>query len=224
MPKDIASYIDHTLLKPETTTKQIQKLCEEALHHHFFAVCVNSSMISTCKEILRGSQVKIASVVGFPLGVCDSSTKTYETTRAIQLGASEIDMVLHLGAVKSGNWTFVEKDIKDIVLASNGHIVKVILETHLLTEEEKRKACEVSLNAGAHFVKTSTGFSGGGATQADVQLMKSIVQNKAQVKASGGIRSFETALQMIQAGATRLGTSSGVAIVENKTSLDKSGY
>lgn len=221
-PEDIASYIDHTLLKPEATRAQIQKLCEEALTYRFYAVCVNSSMISVCKEILKNSSVKIASVIGFPLGACDTSTKVFETTRALNLGAQEIDMVLHIGAVKSQDWSYVEKDIKEVVLAAKGQPVKVILETHLLTEEEKKKACEVSLLAGAQFVKTSTGFSGGGATVDDVTLMKTIVQNKAQVKASGGIRDYATAVKMIQAGATRLGTSSGVAIVKNETG--KTGY
>jgi deoxyribose-phosphate aldolase len=221
-PAEIASYIDHTLLKPEATRAQIQKLCEEALSHKFYAVCVNSSMISVCKEMLKGSSVKIASVIGFPLGVCDTPTKVFETQRALNLGANEIDMVLHLGALKSQEWSYVEKDIKDVVLAANGCPVKVIFETHLLTDDEKRKACEISLLAGAQFVKTSTGFSGGGATVEDVALMKSIVQNKAQVKASGGVRDFAAAVKMIQAGATRLGTSSGVAIVKNEAG--KTGY
>lgn len=221
-PEDIAQYIDHTLLKPEATRAQIQKLCEEALVHKFYAVCVNSSMISVCKEILKNSAVKIAAVIGFPLGACDTSTKVFETTRALNLGATEIDMVVHLGAVKSQDWSYVEKDIKDVVMAAQGHPVKVILETHMLTEEEKRKVCEISLHAGAHFVKTSTGFSGGGATVEDVTLMKSIVQNKAQVKASGGVRDFDAAVKMITAGATRIGTSSGVAIVTGQAG--KTGY
>ncbi len=221
-PEDIAQYIDHTLLKPESTRAQIQKLCEEAIVHKFYAVCVNSSMISVCKEILKNTSVKIAAVIGFPLGACDTSTKVFETTRALNLGATEIDMVVHLGAVKAQDWSYVEKDIKDVVMAAQGHPVKVILETHMLTEEEKRKVCEISLHAGAHFVKTSTGFSGGGATVEDVTLMKSIVQNKAQVKASGGVRDFDAAVKMIQAGATRIGTSSGVAIVTGQAG--KTGY
>ncbi|MFN3695961.1 MAG: deoxyribose-phosphate aldolase [Pseudobdellovibrio sp.] len=212
---DVATYIDHTLLKPEATKQQIYKLCEEALSHNFFAVCVNSSMIGPCKEVLKSSQIKIASVVGFPLGVCETSTKAFETTRAMSLGAHEIDMVIHLGAVKAQDWNYIEKDIKDVVLAANGHIVKVILETHMLNQDEIKKCCELSVLAGAHFVKTSTGFTGGGATKDDVALMKSIVGGKAQVKASGGIRDYQTALDMINAGATRLGTSSGVSIVNN---------
>lgn len=229
-PEDIAQYIDHTLLKPEATRAQIQKLCEEAITHKFYAVCVNSSMISVCKDILKNSSVKIASVIGFPLGACDTSTKVFETTRALNLGATEIDMVVHLGAVKAQDWSYVEKDIKEVVMAAQGHPVKVIFETHMLSEEEKRKICELSLHAGAQFVKTATGFSGGGATVEDVTLMKSIVQNKAQVKASGGVRDFETAVKMIQAGATRIGTSSGVAIVtagaagNSTTQTGKTGY
>ncbi len=222
-PEDIAQYIDHTLLKPEATRAQIQKLCEEALTHRFYAVCVNSSMISVCKEILKNSSVKIAAVIGFPLGVCDTSTKVFETTRALNLGATEIDMVVHLGAVKSQDWAYIEKDIKEVVLAAQGHPVKVILETHMLTQDEKQKVCEISLLVGAHFVKTATGFTGGGATVEDVTLMKSIVQNKAQVKASGGVRDFATAVKMIQAGATRIGTSSGVAIVTAGKANNESG-
>lgn len=222
-PSDIASFIDHTLLKPEATRIQIQKLCEEALTHRFYAVCVNSSMISVCKEILKTSSVKIASVIGFPLGVCDTSTKVFETTRALNLGASEIDMVLHLGAVKASDWSYVEKDITAVVLAANGCPVKVIFETHMLSQEEKQKACEISLLTGAQFVKTSTGFTGGGATVEDVTLMKSLVGNKAQVKASGGIRDFSNAVKMIEAGATRLGTSAGVAIV-TAGEAGKTGY
>lgn len=221
-PEDIAQYIDHTLLKPEATRAQIQKLCEEALSNKFYAVCVNTSMISVCKEVLKNSSVKIAAVIGFPLGVCDTSTKVFETTRALNLGATEVDMVVHLGAVKSQDWSYVEKDIKEVVLAAQGLPVKVILETHMLTEDEKRKICELSMLVGAQFVKTSTGFSGGGATVEDVQLMKSIVQSKGQVKASGGVRDFETAVKMIQAGATRIGTSSGVAIVQKQEG--KTGY
>lgn len=221
-PEDIAQYIDHTLLKPEATRAQIQKLCEEALSNKFYAVCVNTSMISVCKEVLKNSSVKIAAVVGFPLGVCDTSTKVFETTRALNLGATEIDMVVHLGAVKSQDWSYVEKDIKEVVLTAQGSPVKVILETHMLNEDEKRKICELSMLVGAQFVKTSTGFSGGGATVEDVKLMKSIVQSKGQVKASGGVRDFETAVKMIQAGATRIGTSSGVAIVQKQEG--KAGY
>lgn len=212
--KNLAAYIDHTLLKAEATKLQVRKLCEEALEHHFYAVCVNSGLVSTCREVLRNSKISIASVIGFPLGANDSATKAFETNRAINLGASEIDMVINIGALKAGELSFVERDIFDVVRAAEGKIVKVILETSLLTDEEKRKACELSVKAGAHFVKTSTGFGGGGATVEDILLMKSVVGQQAKIKASGGIRDLETAIKMIEAGAVRLGTSSGVALIK----------
>jgi len=223
--KNLASYIDHTLLKPEATKQQVRKICEEALDYHFFAVCVNSGMISTCREILRSSKVQIASVVGFPLGASDSASKAFEANRAVNLGATEIDMVLNIGALKAGEFNFVERDIFDVVRAAEGKIVKVILETCFLTDDEKRKACEISMKAGAHFVKTSTGFGTltngvstmgamtNGATVEDIQLMKSVVGSSLKIKASGGIRDFKTAKNLILAGAVRLGTSSGVALV-----------
>ncbi|MBC7465468.1 MAG: deoxyribose-phosphate aldolase [Bdellovibrio sp.] len=221
-PKSIASFIDHTLLKPEATKKDIRVLCEEAVAHQFYAVCVNSAMLSTCREILKNTKVKIASVVGFPLGACESSVKSYETTRAFNLGANEVDMVLNIGALKGGDFDYVEKEITEVVRAAEGNIVKVILETSLLTQDEKMKACEISLAAGAHFVKTSTGFGGGGATVEDILLMKKIVGTKAAVKASGGIKNYEQALALIEAGATRLGTSSGVLLVSGQEA--KGGY
>jgi len=221
-PKNIASYIDHTLLKPEATKKDIRTLCEEAVANQFYAVCVNSGMLSTCREILKNTKVKIASVVGFPLGACESSIKSYETTRAFNLGAHEVDMVLNIGALKGGEFDYVEKEIISVVRAAEGNIVKVILETSLLTHDEKIRACELSLAAGAHFVKTSTGFGGGGATVEDIQLMKKIVGTKAAVKASGGIKNYEQALALIDAGATRLGTSSGVQLVSGQEA--KAGY
>lgn len=220
--KDLAQYIDHTLLKPEATKLQIRKLCEEAMEHRFFAVCVNSGMVSTCREILRSTKINIASVVGFPLGVCETATKAFETNRAINLGASEVDMVINIGALKAQEYSFVERDIFDVVRAAEGKIVKVILETALLTEDEKKKACDISVQAGAHFVKTCTGFGGGGATVADIELMKSVVGKNAKIKASGGIKDFATALSLIQAGAVRLGTSSGVQLV--KGDKVKGGY
>lgn len=221
-PKSIASFIDHTLLKPEATKKDIRVLCEEAVANQFYAVCVNSAMLSTCREILKNTKVKIAGVVGFPLGACETSVKSYETTRAFNLGASEVDMVLNIGALKGGDFDYVEKEITDVVRAAEGNIVKVILETSLLTQDEKIKACELSLAAGAHFVKTSTGFGGGGATVEDILLMKKIVGTKAAVKASGGIKNFEQAMALIEAGATRLGTSSGVLLVSGQEA--KGGY
>lgn len=215
-PHTIATYIDHTLLKPEATKLNIRKLCEEALENHFYAVCVNSWMIPTCRELLKPTKIKIASVVGFPLGASETSVKSFETTRAFNIGAHEVDMVINIGALKAKEYAYVEKEIQTVVRASEGEIVKVIFETCLLTDEEKRKACELTVNAGAQFVKTSTGFSTGGATLDDVKLMKAAVIGKAQVKASGGIRDFEMAAQMIAAGATRLGTSSGVLLVKGK--------
>jgi deoxyribose-phosphate aldolase len=215
-PQTLARYIDHTLLKPEATKQNVRKLCEEALEHHFYAVCVNSWMIPTCREILKTTKIQIASVVGFPLGASETSVKSFETTRAFNIGAHEVDMVINIGALKAKEYSYVEKEIQAVVRAAEGKIVKVIFETSLLTDEEKIKACELSINAGADFVKTSTGFSTSGATIADIKLMKAAVGLKAQVKASGGIRDFETAASMIDAGATRLGTSSGVLLVKGK--------
>lgn len=211
--KNLVSYIDHTLLKPETTKAQIRKLCEEALEHGFFAVCVNSSMVGVCREVLRGTKINIASTVGFPLGATDTSTKAFETNRALNLGATEIDMVLHVGLLKAQEYSLVERDIQDVIRSAEGKKVKVTLETALLTTEEKKKACEIVLATGAHFVKTCTGFNGGGATLEDIQLIKSIVGEKVQIKASGGIKEIEFAKKLILAGANRLGTSSGVALI-----------
>lgn len=221
-PPQLAQYIDHTLLKPEATKKQIRALCEEALQHQFYGVCVNTSMVSTCAEILRNTKVKIVSVIGFPLGACDSAIKPFEAARAFALGADEVDMVLNIGALKGGDFQFVEKDIHSVVMSAAGNPVKVILETSLLTTEEKIKACELAVLGGAHFVKTSTGFGGGGATVEDILLMKKTVGAKAQVKASGGIKTFADAVALIHAGSTRLGTSSGVLLVSGQ--IAKSGY
>ncbi len=221
-PQQLAPYIDHTLLKPEATKKQIRQLCEEALHHQFYGVCVNSSMVATCSEVLRNTKIKIVCVVGFPLGASDSSVKTFETARAFDLGAHEVDMVLNIGALKAGDFQSVENDIHAVVHAAAGQVVKVILETSLLTSEEKIKSCELAVHAGAHFVKTSTGFGGGGATIEDILLMKKTVGSKALVKASGGIKTFAEAVSLLDAGASRLGTSSGVFLVTGQDA--KSGY
>lgn len=221
--EEIARFIDHTLLKPESQAEQIIKLCNEAKEFGFFSVCVNSSYVSLCKKHLEKSNVKIASVVGFPLGAMDTESKAFETSQAIKNGASEIDMVLHIGNLKDKNYDYVRNDIKKVVEAAKGNVVKVIFETSLLNEEEKKMACQLSLEAGALFVKTSTGFSTGGATIEDVTLMKKMVGDKAQVKASGGVRDLETALAMIKAGATRLGTSSGVLILKGLV-VDKGVY
>lgn len=209
----LSRYIDHTLLKADAQIAQIKTLCEEARAHNFFSVCVNSSYASSCADFLKDSQVKICCVVGFPLGAMDSVTKAFETETAIRNGASEIDMVIHVGALKDRRNDYVLNDIKSVVKAAQGHKVKVIIETSLLSQDEKITACKLAMEAGAHFVKTSTGFGGGGATIEDVKLMRSIVGDQLEVKASGGIKDASQALALIAAGATRLGTSSGTTIV-----------
>lgn len=213
---NIPSMIDHTLLKADGTRDMIKLLCEEAMEYNFKAVCVNPYHIEYSKALLKDSNVKVATVVGFPLGANTKEVKAFETLDAINKGADEIDMVLNIGALKDKDYKTVKEDIEAVVEAAKGKaIVKVIIETSLLTEEEKIKACELSLEAEADFVKTSTGFSTGGATIEDVKLMKSIVGDKLEVKASGGVRDLETANMMIEAGATRLGTSSGIKIVKD---------
>lgn len=213
----LSRYIDHTLLKPEAQLAQIEKLCGEAKDHSFFSVCVNTSYVTTCAQLLSGSAVKVCCVVGFPLGAMDTASKAFETQTAIKNGAQEIDMVIHVGALKDRRLDYIRDDIKAVVKAAQGHTVKVIIETSLLTQDEKVLACQAALEAGAHFVKTSTGFGGGGATVDDVKLMKSIVGSQMEVKASGGIKDLAQAHAMIEAGATRLGTSSGVTIVQGGT-------
>ncbi|WP_413289427.1 deoxyribose-phosphate aldolase [Bdellovibrio sp. HCB337] len=220
--KNLASYIDHTILKPETTESQIRQLCKEALENRFFSVCVNTSFVPLCKELLKGSSVKVCAVVGFPLGAMSTPAKAFETKWAVENGADEIDMVIQIGALKSYQYDYVRTDIQKVVEAAQGRTVKVIIETSLLNHDEKIMACQLSKDAKAHFVKTSTGFNGGGATVEDVQLMKSVVGDALQVKASGGVRDQATAEAMIRAGATRLGTSSGVQLVKNQTAT--SGY
>jgi len=219
IPTDLASYIDHTLLKPEATAEQIDKLCSEAITHHFASVCVNTSWAARCARKLRGTGVKVAVVVGFPLGAMSGRSKGFEARHAIEEGANEIDMVINIGALKSGDLKTVEEDIKHVVRVCGRNVqLKVIIETALLTDEEKVTACRIAKDAGADFVKTSTGFSKAGATVKDVALMRRTVGPAMGVKAAGGIRSFEDALAMIDAGATRLGTSSGVAIVSGESS------
>lgn len=210
----LSHYIDHTLLRPEATSRQIEVLCQEAREHGFFSVCVNTSYVKKCATLLQGSSVQVCCVVGFPLGAMDTASKAFETATAIKNGATEIDMVLHIGALKEGLKDYVTQDIAAVVQAAAGKTVKVIIETSLLTDEEKKRACQCALQAGAHFVKTSTGFGGGGATVEDVKLMKAVVGDRAQVKASGGIKDLPTAQAMIAAGASRLGTSSGIALVK----------
>lgn len=206
--------IDHTLLKPEATKEMIENLCREAKEYDFKSVCVNPYWVSTAYEELRDSDVLVCTVVGFPLGATTKETKFFETDFAVQEGADEIDMVINVGALKSKQYDVVLEDIKSVVQAANGRTVKVIIETCLLTDEEKVKACELSKEAGANFVKTSTGFSTAGANVEDVELMRSIVGDALEVKASGGIRDLDTALKMIEAGASRLGVSAGVQIMK----------
>lgn len=212
--KHIEKYIDHTYLKPDATTKEIEKLCREATEYGFYSVCVNGFWVPYCVEQLKGSESKIAAVVGFPLGAMASKAKAFEAELAAGQGADEIDMVLPIGLLLEGRYGDVRSDIRDVVEAVRGKaIVKVIFETGFLSDEQKRTACKLSEEAGAHFVKTSTGFGPGGATAQDVELMRASVSPHVGVKASGGVRDYETAVRMITAGANRLGTSSGVSIV-----------
>jgi deoxyribose-phosphate aldolase len=212
--RELAALIDHTLLKPEATEAEVRKLCQEARDYHFCSVCVNTSWVSRCRDLLRGSGVKVCCVVGFPLGAMESRSKAYETREAIANGADEIDMVVNIGALKSRDLVLVEKDIRAVVQAARNKVTKVILETGLLTDDEKVIACQIAKKANATFVKTSTGFAkGSAATAEDIALMRRTVGPRMGVKASGGVRSLADARKMIEAGATRIGTSSGVAIV-----------
>ena len=213
---NLAKYIDHTLLKPQASAADIEKLCQEARQYGFFSVCVNPYWVPFCKKQLAGSDVKVCTVIGFPLGATPTETKVFEAKQALQNGADELDMVVNLGALKSGNWDYVLSDIQAIRRAGENFTLKVIIETSVLTDEEKVKVCQLADQAGADFVKTSTGFTGGGATAADVALMKKSVREGVQVKASGGVRTREDFDAMVAAGATRIGASAGVKIVEGK--------
>ena len=211
--KTIASMIDHTLLKPEVTPAQVEKLCAEAAEYHFASVCVNPVYIPLAARLLDGTGVKVCCVVGFPLGAIAPEQKAAEAASCATMGAEELDMVIHVGAAKAGDWALVQRDIAGVVKAAAGRTVKVIIETCLLTDEEKVKACEAAKAAGADFVKTSTGFSTGGATTHDIALMRKTVGPEMGVKASGGIRDYATAMAMIEAGANRIGASAGIEIV-----------
>ena len=206
--------IDHTALKADTKKENIMKLCQEAMEFDFASVCVNPTWVSYCAEILKNSDVKVCTVIGFPLGANTTATKVFETEDAINNGADEIDMVINIGALKDGDVELVYEDIKAVVEASEGHVVKVIIETCLLSDEEKIAACEAAAKAKASFVKTSTGFSTGGAKIDDVKQMKNIIGKNIKLKASGGIRTFDDAVKFIEAGADRLGCSASVAIME----------
>jgi deoxyribose-phosphate aldolase len=210
----INKYIDHTLLKADATSEQITKLCNEARENDFASVCVNTCYVPLCHDLLEGSGVNVCCVVGFPLGAMSTKAKAFETRQAVKDGADEIDMVINIGAAKEANWRYVTRDIKAVVKAAKGKLVKVIIETCLLTDREKVRACKCAMKAGAQFVKTSTGFSTAGATEHDVALMKKTVGETCKVKAAGGIRSYEDAQKMIDAGAERLGCSAGIKIIE----------
>ncbi len=211
---DINKYIDHTTLKAMAQKEEIKKLCDEAKEYKFYSVCVNGSNVAYAYEQVKDSDVKVAAVVGFPLGAMSMEAKIFESKKAIEDGASEIDMVINIGALKDKDYDYVEKEISEIKKAIGNNILKVIIETCYLTDDEKIKACELSVAAKADFVKTSTGFGTGGATFEDVKLMKEVVGNKAQVKASGGVKNFKTVKKYIELGATRLGTSSGIEIIK----------
>lgn len=211
---ELNKYIDHTLLKPEATKEQITKLCKEARQYDFASVCVNTCYVPLAKQLLAGSDVKVCCVVGFPLGAMDTVSKAFEAKTAVENGAQEVDMVINIGALKDKDYDYLTKDIAAVVEASKPAIVKVIIEACLLTDEEKVEACKCSMNAKAEFVKTSTGFSTHGATPKDVALMKKTVGNVCKVKAAGGVRSYDDAMKMIEAGADRLGCSAGIKVME----------
>lgn len=214
--QNLARFIDHTLLKPDATEEQIAKVCSEAMENDFYSVCINPYWVPLAAGLLEGTPVKVCTVIGFPLGATTTKAKAFEAGEAVAQGAKEVDMVMNVGALKSGDYDLVLNDIQTVVKTVRGRaIVKVILETGFLNETEKIKACELSVAAGAHFVKTSTGFGPGGATVEDISLMRRVVGPDIGVKASGGIRDYDTAIAMIKAGATRIGTSSGVKIITN---------
>lgn len=218
--KDLAGMIDHTLLKPEASVSEIKQLCEEAMQNSFASVCVNPSYVETCFDLLKSSNVKVCTVIGFPLGATTTQAKYLEAEEAIKNGAEELDMVLNIGRLKDKDFDFVYNDLKSIADLSKKHLCtsKLIIETCLLSDEEKVAACLLAKDAGLNFVKTSTGFSKGGATTHDVALMKFVVGDKLQVKASGGIRSYEDAIAMINSGAARLGASAGIKIISGQKS------
>ena len=214
---ELASYIDHTLLKPDARRAQLEQLCAEAAEHQFSTVCVNGSRVELAYSLLEDSDVQVCTVVGFPLGAMDADAKRYETEVAVDLGASEIDMVMNVGRFKDGEHDYIVREIRDVVEAADDRVVKVILETCLLTNDEIAQACKLVTQAQAHFVKTSTGFGNAGATLEHVRLMRETVGQFAGVKAAGGVRNADDARAMIEAGATRIGTSNGVAIVSGES-------
>ncbi len=224
-PRDLARHIDHTLLRPDATAADIRQLCAEAREHHFWSVCVHPSRVVLAASLLEESDVKVAAVVGFPLGATDADTKRFETEGVVDLGAQEIDVVMNVGRLRDHDDRYVLRELRDVVEASSGVPVKVILETCLLTRDEKLRACSLAVESGARFVKTSTGFGSAGATEDDVRLLRETVGPKFGVKASGGIRDYASALAMITAGANRLGTTSGIRILSGHPSSDTAmGY
>lgn len=206
--------IDHTVLKADTPLETVKRICDEAMEYGFASVCINPCHVAYCADYLKDSDVNVCTVIGFPLGANTSAVKAFETKDAIANGADEIDMVMNIGALKDKNYDLVRNDVKAVVEAANGTLVKVILETCLLTEDEVKKACELCVEAKADYVKTSTGFSTRGATIEDVQIMKAAVQGKAKVKAAGGVRTHEDMVKIIEAGADRIGTSAGCSLVD----------
>jgi deoxyribose-phosphate aldolase len=222
----LARMIDHTLLKPDATQQEIEKLCAEAKHYRFASVCINPSYVKMCASLLRDTDVKVCTVIGFPLGATSSAAKAFETDRAIKDGAREVDMVINVGMLKSGEYEYIKEDILSVVSTAHsfGVLTKVIIETGLLTDEEKVKACMLAKQAGADFVKTSTGFVKGGATAGDIALMRKVVGPELGVKASGGVRSQEDALALIASGADRIGASASVKIVTGEKTTPPSTY
>lgn len=206
--------IDHTVLKADTPLETVKRICDEAMEYGFASVCINPCHVAYCADYLKDSDVNVCTVIGFPLGANTSAVKAFETKDAIANGADEIDMVMNIGALKDKNYDLVRNDVKAVVEAANGTLVKVILETCLLTEDEIKKACELCVEAKADYVKTSTGFSTRGATIEDVQIMKEAVQGKAKVKAAGGVRTHEDMVKIVEAGADRIGTSAGCSLVD----------
>jgi len=211
--KDIARVIDHTLLRPDASYTDIKRLCEEALQSGFYSVCINPSLIRITKELLKYSNVRVATVIGFPLGMTLTEVKVYEAMNACLLGADELDIVINIGALKSGDWETVRKDLSDVIMTTRGLIHKTIIETCYLDDNEKRHIIEIALDAGSEFIKTSTGYVPRGARVRDIRFIKGIVGDAAEIKAAGGIRTVKQVLKMLEAGATRIGTSSGVKIM-----------
>jgi len=213
--EDIASVIDHTLLRPDAMYADIKRLCEEAIQFGFYSVCINSCFIEMTKELLKGSNVRVTTVIGFPLGMTSTEVKVYEAINSSLLGADELDIVVNIGALKSGDWDTVRKDLSDVIMATKGLIHKTIIETCYLDDNEKRKVVETALGAGSEIIKTSTGFGPQGAKIRDIRLIKGIVGDAAGIKAAGGIRTLRRVIDMLNAGATRIGTSTGVKIMKD---------